>query len=132
MLGSALRRGATIASRNLSYSLTNTASIKFTSSIASSRLAFAAPSLRRTFVNTCVSKNAYAPQERQYESDDAPDNVQVLPGADDAAATRFVELEERKLVHPSLLRAVIGDMKLTDMTPVQSETLNAALTGRDV
>jgi hypothetical protein len=133
MFGSALRRGATIASRNATRSLATTTSIRSILSLPfSSRVAFTAPSLRRCFITTAISRQQYAAQEQRYDGDEDAVSETVLPGEGEADATRFEQLGERKLVHPALLRAVIGDMGLTEMTQVQTETLNAALTGRDV
>jgi superfamily II DNA/RNA helicase len=90
--------------------------------------------LRRCFVHTPIARQQYAAaqQQQQYEGEEDPVSETVLPGENDVDSTKFEELGQRKLVHPTLLRAIIGDMGLTNMTDVQTQTLNAALSGRDV
>lgn len=46
--------------------------------------------------------------------------------------TEFKELEERGLVHPSVIESITQDMQLSNMTDVQTATINEALEGRDM
>lgn len=46
--------------------------------------------------------------------------------------TQFQELADRDLIHANVIEALTRDMGLTDMTEVQSATINQALTGSDM
>ena len=52
--------------------------------------------------------------------------------ANDSPVTKFADLAKRGLVHPAVVRTVVDKMKLTDMTDVQTRTINEALSGVDV
>lgn len=51
---------------------------------------------------------------------------------DNAPITNFRELQERGIVHPNVVRAIVKDMGLDTMTDVQSATINQALQGTDM
>ncbi|EOD50680.1 atp-dependent rna helicase mss116 [Neofusicoccum parvum] len=46
--------------------------------------------------------------------------------------TNFQELEDRNIVHPNVIKAIVKDMGITTMTEVQSATLHQALQGTDL
>jgi ATP-dependent RNA helicase MSS116 len=46
--------------------------------------------------------------------------------------TRFADLATRGLVHPNVVNTITKQMKLETMTPVQTQTINEALSGVDM
>lgn len=46
--------------------------------------------------------------------------------------TEFHQLEQHELIDPKVVRNITERMRLTTMTPVQSQTLNVMLKGQDV
>jgi len=52
--------------------------------------------------------------------------------SEDGPVTTFKELATRGLVHPNLINTITKQMKLTNMTDVQTRTINEALSGVDV
>lgn len=52
--------------------------------------------------------------------------------AEDGPATEFRQLASRGLVHPNVVRTIVSQMRLTNMTDVQTRTINEALSGVDI
>ncbi|KAF1981460.1 DEAD-domain-containing protein [Aulographum hederae CBS 113979] len=51
---------------------------------------------------------------------------------DEEPITQFAELEARGMVHPNVVRMLTGPMGLSEMTDVQTGTINEALKGADI
>ena len=61
-----------------------------------------------------------------------PSDAQISKATQHGPVTRFVELQERGLVCPTLVKTLVEDMQLETMTQVQSLTINETLKGGDV
>lgn len=46
--------------------------------------------------------------------------------------TKFRELQDRGIIHPNVIQAIVKDMGLETMTDVQSATINQAIHGTDM
>ncbi|KAF2674513.1 DEAD-domain-containing protein [Microthyrium microscopicum] len=136
MFSAALRRGATCASRVI------------TSRPVSRSIPSISAVTRVSFQPTFTSRGFQLATSRQYENashygeqqqqriDEAPGEdvptETVQPKENEADAERFQDLLDRKLVHSNIMKTIMGEMRLETMTPVQQQTLNAALSGRDI
>ena len=77
--------------------------------------------------------------QRSIEEDEGEfqeQNTDTLPGSEipepDAFVTKFQDLQTKNLVSEPFVRALVEDMKLHTMTPVQSQSINEALKGMDM
>jgi ATP-dependent RNA helicase MSS116 len=59
-----------------------------------------------------------------------PDDFQTAPPQE--PLREFTDLAEQGLVDPTIIRAIVKDMKIKTMTDVQSQTLREILQGDDV
>ncbi|KAL8859494.1 MAG: hypothetical protein Q9178_003893 [Gyalolechia marmorata] len=68
----------------------------------------------------------------QVTAERPPSDAQIGKATQHGPVTRFVELQERGMVCPTLVKTLVEDMRLETMTQVQSLTINETLKGGDV
>ncbi|KAJ8606152.1 hypothetical protein MRB53_041159 [Persea americana] len=54
------------------------------------------------------------------------------PSTDGPVVTKFKDLADLNMVHPNIIRSITEGMGLETMTDVQTQTINAALKGKDI
>ena len=122
MLG-AFRRTCAASARSIC-----TASIKnriITDRLASSSYRASYPSPFR--LGSARGLSISAPLRQQATAEDAPETVEEVP-----YANTFEDLRTYNLVDPSLVDTLTMDMKMENMTEVQSKTIREALSGVDL
>lgn len=70
--------------------------------------------------------------EQEVKAQSPPSDAAIDHAVGKDAITKFRELEERGLVHRSIIRTITDEMKLETMTEVQTATINEALRGTDM
>lgn len=142
MLAAALRRGPASISRSLQ--LPSTCS-RYSKSILSPKIHQNVPYPATSPFIQCFSAQRQLGQRAAFAEPEGIENEdrdgahiqqpssssQTSESVHQSPITRFVELEERKLVCPTVVRTLIRDMGLDTMTQVQSLTINETLKGVD-
>jgi ATP-dependent RNA helicase MSS116 len=128
---SALRRCPTTLSRALS-------STAFSSTILRAPVYQTANAVRNTtpqFPRVAIAAfhKSTKWQQQQYATAEAVEGEeQSAQESQDGPATTFKDLANRGLVHPNLINTITKHMRITDMTDVQTRTINEALSGVDM
>ena len=134
----AIRRGSSLA--RVARSTINLSARSSRTGLDRSTYTFRATPVARSISTTPKSQNAsygaaQAVQEQQHENVESQEQSSPASTGEQASnsgrITRFDELLQRNLVHPSIVRALTEDMKLETMTDVQSLTINESLKGVD-
>ncbi|KAI4217804.1 MAG: hypothetical protein L6R36_009263 [Xanthoria steineri] len=87
-------------------------------------------------LSTCNFSTFHVTRQRAAEAAITEDEIDHQVTAHDATrhgpVTRFIELQERGMVCPTVVKTLVEDMRLETMTHVQSLTINETLKGGDV
>lgn len=70
--------------------------------------------------------------DHQVTAQGPPSDPQIGDATRHGPVTRFIELQERGMVCPTVVKTLVEDMRLETMTQVQSLTINETLKGGDV
>jgi ATP-dependent RNA helicase MSS116 len=128
---SSLRRCSASLPRSLTrISSTSTSSSRLLANrTAASPLTFLRPAAARTLHQSAKwQQYQNAAVEEQAEEDDHKPS----PPSNNEPVTKFADLESRGLVDGTVVHTIINQMKLEDMTEVQSATIHEALKGVDM
>jgi ATP-dependent RNA helicase MSS116 len=118
---SALRRGPALLARNISTTTLSSRVLRPSLPRSTGAVRTGAPRVPTiaAFHQSAIWRQIAAEAAEEQSTHDEP-------------VTRFADLATRGLVHPNVVNTITRQMKLEDMTDVQTRTINEALSGVDV